>query len=169
MKFKLIALCYAALCLSAFAQGTAFTYQGQLNSSGAAANGSYDLVFTLYNDPLLGSQQGTAVTNSAVAVSNGLFTATLDFGSAAFNGQSLWLQLQVRASGGGAFSSLTPRQPLTSAPYAIQSVNAATATTAGRANSVAATNISGTRNDVASMSSVITAARCGVLGSRFRN
>ncbi len=31
------------------AQGTAFTYQGQLNAGGSPASGSYDLTFTLYN------------------------------------------------------------------------------------------------------------------------
>ena len=33
--------------VTAHAQGTAFTYQGRLNSSGTLANGSYDLQFTL--------------------------------------------------------------------------------------------------------------------------
>ena len=32
-----------------YAQGTAFTYQGQLSSGGNPANGSYDLTFSLYN------------------------------------------------------------------------------------------------------------------------
>jgi len=58
----------------ASAQGTAFTYQGRLNSTGAPVSGNYDVVFALYNDPLLGNQVGTAVTNSAVTVTNGLFT-----------------------------------------------------------------------------------------------
>ena len=33
---------------TAFAQGTAFTYQGQLFDNGVAANGSYAMQFTLY-------------------------------------------------------------------------------------------------------------------------
>ena len=32
----------------AFAQGTAFTYQGQLNANGSVASGIYDLRFTIY-------------------------------------------------------------------------------------------------------------------------
>ncbi len=32
----------------ATAQGTAFTYQGRLNTGNVSANGSYDLTFTLY-------------------------------------------------------------------------------------------------------------------------
>jgi len=117
------------------AQSTAFTYQGRLNAAGAAASGNYDLAFALYNDPLLGILPGSVVTNSAVPVTNGLFTVTLDFGSTQLNGQALWLQILVRTNGSGAFSELTPRQPLTSVPYAMRSLTA---------NSVAATNLSGT-------------------------
>ena|SRR6185369_16982810 len=35
--------------LDAFPQGTAFTYQGRLNDNGNAANGIYDLRFTIYD------------------------------------------------------------------------------------------------------------------------
>jgi len=34
---------------TALAQGTAFTYQGRLNSGTNAANGIYDLTFALFN------------------------------------------------------------------------------------------------------------------------
>ena len=66
------------------AQGTAFTYQGRLNSAGNAASGTYDFAFALYNDPSAGTQQGPALTNSAVVVSNGLFTTAIDFGASPF-------------------------------------------------------------------------------------
>ncbi len=121
-------------------QGTAFTYQGGLNEGSAPANGSYDFVFSLYNDPAAGSQIGVGKTNLALPVSDGLFTTTLDFTGAPWNGQALWLQVLVRTNGSGAFSVLTPRQAFTSTPYAIQSLNA---TTAASASSVAATNLSG--------------------------
>jgi hypothetical protein len=128
----------------ATAQGTAFAYQGSLNYSNAPANGSFDFAFALFNDSQTGSQIGSAETNLDVNVTNGLFSTTLNFASAPWNGQSLWLQVLVRTNGNGAFSSLSPRQPVTSSPYAIQSLNATTATTANSANSVAATNLSGT-------------------------
>jgi hypothetical protein len=108
---------------STFSQGTAFTYEGRLNNTGAPASGSYDFVFSLYNDPSTGTQQGTAQTNGAVAVSNGLFTTTLDFGAGPFNGQLLWLQLLVRTNSSSAFTPLTPRQPLTPTPYSITASN----------------------------------------------
>jgi hypothetical protein len=67
--------------------GTAFTYQGRLTQGGSAANGSYDLRFILYDAEFGGSQQGNILTNSAVAVSGGLFTTALDFGATAFGGK----------------------------------------------------------------------------------
>jgi len=141
MSFLLVALTLFLGGREADAQGTAFTYQGGLSVNGAPANGNYDFGFSLYNDPQGGSQIGGTQTQIAVTVSNGLFTTTLDFSSAPWNGQSLWLQILVRTNGGSAFSTLAPRQSVTSSPYAIQSLNAATA---GSANSLAATNLVGT-------------------------
>ena len=63
-----------------FAQGTAFTYQGRLNLNGTPASGSYDLTFALWDSLSGGTQQGSTITSTATAVSNGLFTVTLDFG-----------------------------------------------------------------------------------------
>ena len=103
----------------ASAQGTAFTYQGRLNSTGAPVSGNYDVVFALYNDPLLGNQVGTAVTNSAVTVTNGLFTTAVDFGATPWTGQPLHLELLVRTNGSGSLTLLSPRQSLAPSPYAI--------------------------------------------------
>ena len=104
-----------------FAQGTAFVYQGQLNDSGAPANGNYDLRFAIYNSANLpGTLVAGPLTNSAVAVSNGLFTVNLDFGSGVFTGPARWLDIGVRTNGSaGAFTALSPRQPLLPTPYAI--------------------------------------------------
>jgi len=121
--FGFAALIISAFCFlpSAFAQGTAFTYQGQLNDSGSPANGSYDFRFTIYDST---NSPGTVIagplTNSATAVSNGLFTATLDFGPGVFTGPNRWLAVGVRTNGSAsAFTILSPRQPLTPTPYAI--------------------------------------------------
>jgi trimeric autotransporter adhesin len=103
---------------TAYAQGTAFTYQGRLTDGANPAGGIYDLRFTLYDNSTGGSQQGPILTNSATAVSNGLFTATLDFGNQ-FPGANRWLEIGVRTNGGGSFFTLSPRQAITPAPYAI--------------------------------------------------
>jgi trimeric autotransporter adhesin len=108
------------------AQSTAFIYQGQLNVGGKPADGSYDLRFALFDAASGGAAQGAAVTNSAAVLSNGLFNATLDFGANVFtNRAGLWLEIGARTSGTGAFTTLTPRQPLTAVPYAIQALNGA--------------------------------------------
>jgi trimeric autotransporter adhesin len=104
---------------TALAQGTAFIYQGQLMDSGAPANGLYDLQFSIYNTNLGGTPAGPILTNAATAVSNGLFTVTLDFGAGIFTGSDEWLDIAARTNGAGTFTELSPRQPLTPTPYAI--------------------------------------------------
>ena len=111
-----------ASTLAAFAQGTAFTYNGRLNDGGNPANGTYDLRFALFDAAGGGSQQGGLLTNSPTAVSNGLFTVTLDFGNF-FPGASRWLEIGVRTNVAGAFTNLIPRQQITSTPYAITAGN----------------------------------------------
>src|ERR1035438_4089089 len=127
MKTQLIRLFAAlGLCVSmhqAAAQGTAFTYQGRLNTGTNPATGAYDLTFSLYNAGTGGSQTGSLLTNSAVGVTNGLFTVAMDFG-AVFTGTPYWLQIGVRTNATGAFTPLTPRQPLTPTPYAIYAESA---------------------------------------------
>jgi hypothetical protein len=110
-----------------FAQGTAFTYQGQLQNNGNLVNGNYDLRLLVYNDSTAGSVIGGPATNTMVAVSNGLFTTIIDFGAGVFTGSSNWLHIGVRTNGSGAFTGLLPRQQLTPTPYAIfaESANAA--------------------------------------------
>ena len=98
--------------------GTAFTYQGRLNDGGNPANGSYDLKFTLFDQASAGGVIAGPLTNSPVNVSNGLFTVVLDFGSV-FSGDARWLEIGARATGTGAFTVLSPCQPLTPSPYAL--------------------------------------------------
>jgi microcystin-dependent protein len=108
---------------TAFAQGTtAFTYQGQLTTGTNAANGSYDMTFAIYDANVAGNLIAGPITNSALAVSNGLFTATLNFGAGVFTGTNYWVQLAVSPANAGTFVTLVPRQQLTPAPYAISLV-----------------------------------------------
>lgn len=114
-------LLLSAVCThfsTAHAQGTAFTYQGRLNDGTNAATGNYDLSFAIFNAMTGGTQQGGGLTNAPTAVSNGLFTVMLDFGNQ-FTGGDRWLEIAVRTNGGGAFTTLAHRQPLTPTPYAV--------------------------------------------------
>jgi hypothetical protein len=128
MKQKSILLFTFALCglfirvNSSFAQGTAFTYQGRLNDGASPANGSYDMTFALFNIASGAGQVGSTVSNSAVAVSNGLFTVAIDFGTN-FSGDARWLEIGVRTIGNGVFATLNPRQKITPTPYAITAAN----------------------------------------------
>jgi len=127
----LLALAMTGIANSAFAQGTAFTYQGRLQDGSTSANGNYDFQFTLWDALSGGTQQPQAapvtVTKSNVVVTNGVFTTQLDFGAAAFSGGDRFLETSVRLSGAASFTLLSPRQPITSTPYAVRSASAASA------------------------------------------
>ena len=109
---------------------TAFTYQGQLNDTGAAATGSYDISFADDDAPANGNLIGNIVTNLAVGVSNGLFTTSVDFGDGVFTGQGLWLEIAVSTNGANAFSIIAPRQQFTPTPYALYAQTAGTSASA---------------------------------------
>lgn len=101
--------------------GTDFTYQGQLKNAGAPLDGTADLQFRLFDANAGGAQIGPTVPRNALTIADGLFTVKLDFGTGAFDGDARWLQIAVRSpAGSGTFTTLTPRQALTAAPYALK-------------------------------------------------
>ncbi len=110
-----------ATALSQTPMSTEFSYQGKLTESGSAVSGTADFGFRLWNAAAGGAEVTTAVTVLGVPVEEGLFTVQLDFGAAAFNGEARWLEIGVRMPAGvGAYTPLSPRQPLSATPYAIQ-------------------------------------------------
>jgi hypothetical protein len=101
------------------ALGTAFTYQGGLSTAAGPVTGSCDFRFSLFDAVSQGSQLGST-TRTGTTVTNGLFAVTLDFGAGAFNGQERFLETAVRCPAGiGAYTTLSPRQQVTPAPYAL--------------------------------------------------
>src|SRR5438046_6739696 len=108
---------------NAGAQTTAFNYQGSLNNGGTPATGNYDFEFLLYTALAGGTQVGSTLTRSSVAVSAGVFSVPLDFGSQ-FPGADRFLEIYVRQTGGGGFTPLIPRNPISSAPYSVKSLSA---------------------------------------------
>jgi hypothetical protein len=55
-----------------------------------------------------------------VPVADGLFSVDVDVGASAFTGPDRWLQIGVRCpTGGGDYTTLSPRQQLTATPYAL--------------------------------------------------
>ncbi len=160
MKIKsfIAALAFATLCvaqtLAVAPLGTAFTYQGRLTDGAQAANGNYDFIFSLMDSATNGTVIGVPMSKQNTTVHDGYFTVELDFGANAFDGAPRWLDMIVRTNCNclGGYTTLAPRQPLTSAPYALFAAKAAqastatsatTATSAATANSVAWANITG--------------------------
>jgi len=105
--------------------GTGFTYQGRLTDGGAPAEGKYDLRFALYDAPSGGAQVGNTIYREDVEVADGYFSVALDYGGAAFTGQARYLEVGVRpGESSDAYTTLSPRQALTAAPYALHASSA---------------------------------------------
>ena len=136
-KQLMMLLIVVMAAMPAFGQTAVFTYQGKLSESGNPANGNYDLQFKLY-DALTGGTQIGGRTRTGVPVTDGIFTVQLDFAAGAFTGLDRFLEIGVRPAGSpNPFTTLSPRQPITSTPYAFHSFSsdvADTATTATNAN-----------------------------------
>jgi len=113
-----------------FSQSSSFAYQGRLTDGGTAANGNYDFQFALWDSLSGGTQIGSTQSINVVAVSNGVFTVSLDFGANPFSGANRFLEISVRPFGSGSFTTLSPRQQISSTPYAIRTLSAASADTA---------------------------------------
>ncbi len=140
-------------------QTTSFTYQGRLTDAGAPANANYDLQFTLWDAAVGGTPQPqpapAALTKTNVAVTVGVFSVLLDFGVSSFPGADRFLEVGVRPGGAAvAFTLLSPRQQISSTPYALRTLNATAADSLSNAcvgcvtdtqiNSVAASKLTGT-------------------------
>lgn len=111
--------------------GSSFTYQGQLkNAAGEPVEAICDLRFTLWDAAEAGGQIGGESLAAGLPVAAGYFTAQVnasgEFGASAFAGEPRWLEISVRCpAGSGDYAVLTPRQPLTAAPYASYAAQAA--------------------------------------------
>jgi hypothetical protein len=116
LAFALIVL--LAVSVQGQAVGTAFTYQSRLIDTNQPANGLYDFQFRLYDANSDGNKLGPDVNEPNVDVTDGYFTVGMDFGNV-FDGNDRWLDIGVRPSGDGNFTTLSPRQQVTPTPYAI--------------------------------------------------
>jgi hypothetical protein len=86
-----------------------YTYHGNLQESGRPANGSYDLLLTLYSAASGGSRLANPVTLYNIPVRDGSFSTNVDFGTAASIGQA-YLDVQVKPSkSAAAFAQLDNR------------------------------------------------------------
>src|SRR5215471_5246493 len=159
------------------AQSTIFNYQGSLQDP--IANGNYDLQFTLWDALTGGTQQPQpiplTVSRPGVAVAGGAFTVQLDFGATAWPGADRFLEISFRPVGNATFTTLSPRQPITSVPYAIRTLSATSAdnlSTAcvgcvqdGQISSLGASKIVGTVANADTANSATNATQLGGLAA----
>ena len=129
LALPLAFLLYLMASTTAFAQASAITYQGRLTDSGNPATGTFDMQFKLFDTATTGTgtQQGSTITNPMVQVENGVFSVQLDFAPCAscFDSSARFLEVSVRPAGSmGVYTVLAPRQPITSAPYALRAADA---------------------------------------------
>lgn len=109
------------------AQSTAFSYQGKLLVSGVPANGNYDFQFRIYDLPTGGTQIGATPLRTNIPVVDGIYTVSVDFGSAPWTSGFRYMEINVRPAGSGSFTTLSPRQEVQAVPYAIRSANSTSA------------------------------------------
>jgi hypothetical protein len=149
MRHVALAAALIAVCVvsnRSFAQPltTSFTYQGEINDTGTTPTGNYDFRFRLYDSAAGLTQVGPTLCVDNVALTNGRFVVSLDFG-AQYAGQQRFLEIDARkdtglnCSSSVGFATLSPRQPLTATPNAAFALTAATATNATTLNGQPAT------------------------------
>ncbi|MFL7790583.1 MAG: tail fiber domain-containing protein [Anaerolineae bacterium] len=129
------------------------SFQGRLlDSAGNPVNGTPVMNFRVYTQAV----GGTPVWEDgySVPVENGLFTVFLEIPPALFDGQALWLGVQVE----GDAQEMTPRQQLLPAPYALYAKSAGSGAEAwllgGNAGTTPGTDVLGT-TDTASLTLVV--------------
>ena len=123
----LIILLIMSHAIAVNGQTTAFTYQGRLTDGGNAANGNFLMQFKLFDAVSAGTQIGSTLNDVPVTVTDGTFSARLDFGSAPLSGTNRWLEIAVRRNSGESYGTLSPREQIASSPYAVRTLSAAMA------------------------------------------
>lgn len=122
MKFLALVLLSSILIvrLAAAENLPGMTYQGRLTAAGVPASGVYDFTVAVFDSPtdptnVLGGPQ--SITN--VTVESGMFFLPLDFQPSVFTGAPRWLEIGVKTNRAQNYAKLSPRQLLSSSPYAI--------------------------------------------------
>jgi hypothetical protein len=121
------------LAAAASAQSTAFTFQALLKDGAEPASGLHDFRFALFDAASGGAQVGAVQCVDNILLSDGIVTATVDFGQQYATTSPRFLQVEVRADTGltcanlAGFIILGQRQTITAAPVASHARSAGTA------------------------------------------
>lgn len=111
-----------------------FSYQGRLtNSSGSLLTGTYYFKFSIWDNPTSNPSTGNKLwpsgnpTEVSATVTSGVFNVNIgdtdngypDALNYNFNtNKDIYLEVKVSSSSGGSFETLSPRQRISSAPFA---------------------------------------------------
>jgi hypothetical protein len=101
--------------------GTAFTYQGLLESGGAAVTTAVDLRFTLYEDAAGTIVRGGPIDVNGITPDDGVFSASIDFGAMPFDSAEqldYWMRIEVSPAGANTYDDLGI-QALDATPFAL--------------------------------------------------
>lgn len=90
----------------------AIDYQGQLQGTAGPFSGQVDITFRLYDSATGGDPIGPELTKSGVAIEDGLFQVTLDFGQVLSGPR--WFEIEVDGS------LLEPRQRFAPVPVSLR-------------------------------------------------
>ena len=92
-----------------------FTYQGNLRQSGFLVNGQRSMVFRIYDSSTSAAELWTSPAYN-VSLSTGVFRVALEPVIADWQSGGMWLELEIEGN------RMSPREELTSSPYAINSL-----------------------------------------------
>ena len=160
--FLSVIFCTVLFTMVGNSQTTAFTFQGRLDDSNVAANGAYQLQFKLYD--MGGTQVGPTLSDINATIVNGIFTVQLDFGAAPFNGTARQIEIAVRRGASDPYVALAPRQPVSSTPYSIRSLTAASADSATTAVTATSAISATTATSAATATTAASATNAAHLG-----
>jgi hypothetical protein len=99
------------LALTAMVDST-ISYQGMLTDNGNPVSGSRTMVFRLFSDSGCTAQVGADINAGSVQVSEGYFDVDLPVGHDDFDGQALWIEVEVDTTEIGC-------EPIRPVPYAL--------------------------------------------------
>ncbi|MBL8243465.1 MAG: hypothetical protein JNL89_04730, partial [Rhodanobacteraceae bacterium] len=134
MRIPAASLLLLAACS---ANAASFSYTGRLDDGGRPANGLYDLQLTAFPAEKAGAALAAPVVFERVPVQDGQFRLEFDLPDAGL--ESAWVEVAVRATGGGGYSRIPARAKAIATPL----IGQCWATT-GDTGSNPATNFLGT-------------------------
>jgi hypothetical protein len=92
------------------------SYKGVYSENGVPVSGNRHMVFQLFSNSNCGGSPLQSITKNGVPLQNGLFHVVLDVNAAHFNGQALWLRVQIAGSNYGC-------EQILPSPYALYSAS----------------------------------------------